>query len=77
MTVGYPEPLNIQEMIVAQRASIRERLGLPQAPPEECPVCATICAQGLWLPQYTLLGDTADLDDIVAAALKVSRAWGA
>lgn len=77
MTVGYPEPLSRQEMIVAQRAAIRERLGLPQEPPEECPACVAICAQGLWLPQYTLLGETADLDDIVAAACKIGQAWGA
>jgi len=49
------------------------RLPLPVQP--ECPVTQDVCARGMWLHQATLLGTTNDMDDITAAALKISRAW--
>jgi len=77
MRAGYPEPLSRQAVIVERSAFIREKLGLPAAEPDPCPVCEDICRRGLWLYQAVLLAERQDLDDIVTAAAKIQRAWGA
>lgn len=41
-----------------------------------CPNAEYASDHSFWLFQYALLGDRADLDDIVAAMLKIQRAWG-
>lgn len=76
MRPGYPEPLSRQPVIVQRSAYIRQRLGLPAEAPDDCPVCEDVCRRGLWLYQSLLLAERSDLDDIVAAAAKVQRAWG-
>ena len=76
VSVGYPLPLNRHRVVVDRVRAIRAHLRLPEEPAPECPVCEDVCARGLWLPQYALLGSRRDMDDIVAAALKVQRAWG-
>lgn len=76
MRAGYPEPLSRQDVIVQRSAYIRERLGLPAQDIDPCPVCEDVCERGMWLYQTLLLTDQQDLDDIVAAAAKIQRAWG-
>jgi len=73
--VGYPEPLSRQDVITSRIAYLRDKLGLPSSPTPDCPVCKEVCARGLWLPQYVLLGSQADMDDIVRAAHKIQDAW--
>lgn len=38
-----------------------------------CPACETACADSVWFPQRVLLGDQADLGDVVAAVAKIQR----
>ncbi len=47
--------------------------GLPQLP--ACPQAEHAAVYSLWLFQYALLGDKADMDSIVAAMLKIQHAW--
>ena len=47
--------------------------GLPELP--ACPRAEWASRNTVWLYQYALLGDRADMDDIVAAAAKIQRAW--
>ena len=75
LSTGYPMPLSRHPVVVSRITKIREHLGLPHHAAPPTPVCEDVCARGLWLPQYVLLGDTRDMDDVVAAALKVQRAW--
>lgn len=48
--------------------------GLPELP--ACPRAEWASQNTVWLYQYALLGDRADMDDIVAAATKIQHAWG-
>lgn len=73
--VGYPVPLSRQDVVVSRTAYIRERLGLPVEPPENCPVCEQVCERGLWLAQNLLLGERKDTDDIAEAARRIHAAW--
>jgi len=73
--VGYPEPLSRQDVITSRIAYLRDKLGLPSSPTPDCPVSKEVCARGLWLPQYVLLGSQADMDDIVRAVHKIQDAW--
>jgi dTDP-4-amino-4,6-dideoxygalactose transaminase len=75
MTVGYPIPLNRQQVVVEHSADIRKRLGLPAEEPVDCLVCEEVCTRGLWLHQSVFLGTKADMDDIVTAAKKIVAAW--
>jgi dTDP-4-amino-4,6-dideoxygalactose transaminase len=75
LSVGYPEPLSQHPVVARRTATIREKLGLPAEPPEDCPVCEEVCARGLWLRQSALLGAREDMDDVVHAAQKIRAAW--
>jgi dTDP-4-amino-4,6-dideoxygalactose transaminase len=75
ISTGYPEPLSRQAVITGRIAFMRAKLGLPQAPADDCPVCEDVCACGLWLRQSALLGCQADMDDVVRAALKIHQHW--
>lgn len=75
LSVSYPEPLCDSTVIATRTGYIRERLGLPAKPRDHCPIAEEVCARGLWLPQYVLLGTQSDMDDVVRAALKIQRAW--
>jgi dTDP-4-amino-4,6-dideoxygalactose transaminase len=78
-STGYV-PLNhapaIRRALAEQMGQIRpwetSTEGLPVLP--ACPVVEDLCQRTLWLPQTVLLGDHEDLDDIVAAIVKVQRA---
>lgn len=72
---GYPEPLSETAVIQNRIQLLREKLGLPQEPMPTYPVAREACARGLWLHQNVLLGSREDMDDIIAAARKVQRAW--
>jgi dTDP-4-amino-4,6-dideoxygalactose transaminase len=72
---GYIEPFGSQAMILRETAKICGRLGLAVPEDGPWPVCADICENGLWLHHAMLLGDEADLDDILRAAAKVKAAW--
>ncbi len=48
--------------------------GLPELP--ACPNAEHAADHSFWLFQYALLGEKMDMDDIVAAILKIQRAWG-
>ena len=43
----------------------------------DCPVCEQVCADGVWIFQTQLLGDTSDMDDIAEALRRISAAWRA
>lgn len=75
LTVGYPEPLYATRVIAERVAFIEGKLGIPAVSQPECPVALRACAQGLWIHQAALLGPQGDMDDIVAAAVKIQRAW--
>ncbi|MBN1642584.1 MAG: DegT/DnrJ/EryC1/StrS family aminotransferase [Anaerolineae bacterium] len=47
---------------------------LPTLP--ACPVAEELCQRTIWLQQSMLLGDHEDMDDIVAAIVKIQRAVG-
>lgn len=75
LSLGYPEPLGQQKVIVKRSQYIRERLGLLHQAPDPTPVCEEVCARGLWLHQRVLLGGREDMEDIAIAARKVYAAW--
>ncbi|MBC7236490.1 MAG: DegT/DnrJ/EryC1/StrS family aminotransferase [Chloroflexi bacterium] len=75
ISIGYPEPLSRHRVVAERTAFIREKLGLPAEPQPDCPVCAEVCARGLWLAQNALLGTRQDMDDVARAALKIRSAW--
>jgi len=72
---GYPVPLSRQPVVLDRIAYIRDRLGIAPEPADVCPVCEEICQRGIWLAQSLLLGDRADMDDIVKAAARIQAAW--
>jgi hypothetical protein len=41
-----------------------------------CPVAEDLCERTVWLTQNLLLGDHEDMDDIVAAVVKIQTAVG-
>lgn len=75
VSTGYPLSLAEHEVVTRRIDFIRAKLGLPVEPRDDCPVCREVCANGLWLPQYTLLSERADLDDVAVAARKIATAW--
>ncbi|MHB1356490.1 MAG: DegT/DnrJ/EryC1/StrS family aminotransferase [Anaerolineae bacterium] len=75
ITTGYPEPLSKTDVVVNRTATICSKLGLSLPEQPACPVTLDVCARGMWLHQAALLGTSSDMDDITAAALKVSQAW--
>jgi len=75
MSAGYPQPLNESPVIIDRIARIHQALGLDTHPVRELPVCQEVCRNGLWLPQYLLLAERDDLDDVVRAAIKIQRIW--
>jgi hypothetical protein len=79
---GY-RPLN---RMPALRRALAEQTGqisawdttdtnLPELP--ACPITEDLCQRTIWLKQTMLLGDHEDMDDIVAAASKIQRAFSA
>lgn len=72
---GYPVTLSRQPVVLDRIAYIRDRLGIAPEPADVCPVCEEICQRGIWLAQSLLLGDRADMDDIVKAAARIQAAW--
>ncbi len=75
---GYV-PLNkspaIRRALAEQRGQIapwEEGEELPSLPP--CPVAEDLCRRTVWFSQNMLLGDHGDIDDILAAILKIWRA---
>lgn len=70
---GYKEPLS---QVPAVQRAIQATFGPGAAPwtPPALPVAERACAvEGIWLPQNVLLGERADMDDVVAAIEKVQR----
>lgn len=41
----------------------------------ECPVCEQVCQDAIWMPQYTLLADPADMESVSHAVSKIQEAW--
>jgi dTDP-4-amino-4,6-dideoxygalactose transaminase len=83
VSAGYTTPLYRMNAIVNERrkwAEMARQMGrevtCPASPDEEAlPVTERICgAQGNWLGQSVLLGDEADMADIVTAFAKLRRA---
>jgi dTDP-4-amino-4,6-dideoxygalactose transaminase len=78
-SAGYV-PLNrapaIRRALAEQRGQIRPwdetEAELPVLP--ACPVAEDLCQRTIWLPQNVFLGDHEDMDDVVAAMVKVQRA---
>jgi dTDP-4-amino-4,6-dideoxygalactose transaminase len=78
-SAGYV-PLNLSPAILRalaeQRGEIRpwetSDIDLPALEP--CPVAEDLCQRTIWLPQYVFLGDHEDIDDVVAAILKIQGA---
>ena len=81
-SVGYTLPLNHNNAIRRSAAALT-RLGgrewpladdgLPAFAP--CPNAEWATQHTFWLQQNTLLGDSADMDSIVAAVRKIQRGW--
>jgi len=44
-------------------------------PAAQCPECERASADGVWLFQSMLLGETSDMDDIAEAISRIQRAW--
>lgn len=74
-SVGYPIPLYKQSIFV------KKNFG-PYAPAARkinytaihCPNCERACTEeAVWIPQYVLLGDKKDMDDIVKAIVKIQE----
>lgn len=67
---GYQEPLH---RVAAVQRAIRAS-GVASWSPPSLPVAERACAsEGVWLPQNVLLGDRADMEDVVAAIAKAQR----
>jgi len=75
LTTGYPMPLSRHPVIVERIAYICRALNLPLKDNPPVPVCEEVCRRGMWIRQSVLLAEQHDMDDIVAAALKIQRAW--
>ena len=39
------------------------------------PVCEQVCSDTVWLEQYLLLSDPAEMDDIATAIARIQSAW--
>jgi dTDP-4-amino-4,6-dideoxygalactose transaminase len=74
---GYT-PLNTAPALREAVARLRPLLGRDDDPlAVRVPRADRACAEGIWLPQYVLLGSEEDLHDIVRAIHKVQRLAGA
>jgi dTDP-4-amino-4,6-dideoxygalactose transaminase len=81
-SAGYTLPLN-QNNAIRRTAAALARLGdrewpladdgLPAFAP--CPNAEWAITHTFWLQQNTLLGDSADMDSVVAAVRKIQRCW--
>ncbi|MCS6775736.1 MAG: DegT/DnrJ/EryC1/StrS family aminotransferase [Chloroherpetonaceae bacterium] len=61
----------------ARRTGTWCQAGRPQDYPNlHLPVCEQVCSDTVWLQQYLLLGDTADMEDIATAIARIQGAWG-
>lgn len=77
---GYG-PLNLAPSIRRALAEQEAQVGpwqiadadLPVLP--ACPVAKSVCKRTVWFKQNMLLGDRTDIDDIVAAVIKVQKAF--
>jgi dTDP-4-amino-4,6-dideoxygalactose transaminase len=70
---GYV-PLYTMPAIRDGMERLRRAVGAKSKPEPDCPVTERACAEeGIWFHQTMLLGDVSDMDDIVAAMLKVQR----
>jgi dTDP-4-amino-4,6-dideoxygalactose transaminase len=74
---GYPAPFGEEAMIQREVARICTRLGLATPDDGPWPICAEVCANGLWLLHSALLSAESDLEDILAAVAKIKTAWTA
>lgn len=57
----------------AVQRTMAELFGIDELP--TCPVAERAAETTIWLFQHAFLGDRRDMDDIVAAARKIQRAW--
>jgi len=81
-SVGYTLPLNYNHAIRRSAAALA-RLGGREWPLADdglpalaaCPNAEWATQHTVWLFQNTLLGDSTDMDSIVAAVGKIQRAW--
>ncbi|MGC4106699.1 MAG: DegT/DnrJ/EryC1/StrS family aminotransferase [Thermomicrobiales bacterium] len=76
---GYPVPLNRQPLFVNRAFDTRATSYDPDYAPTrfgalDLPVTEAICNEVVMLPQSLLLGDAADMDDVIAAVRKIQRA---
>ena len=77
---GY-RPLNqmpaLRRAVAEQAGQVRpwdtSDVDLPELP--ACPVTEDLCERTVWLKQTMLLGDREDMDDIVAAIIKIQQAF--
>jgi dTDP-4-amino-4,6-dideoxygalactose transaminase len=82
-SAGYMLPLH-QNNAIRRSAAALTRLGGRTWPLADdglpvlaaCPNAEWATQHTFWLAQNTLLGDSADMDSIVAAVRKIQRAWG-
>ncbi|HSV75278.1 MAG TPA: DegT/DnrJ/EryC1/StrS family aminotransferase [Chthonomonadales bacterium] len=63
-----------QRLAADQGAWCRSRRPIDY-PAIRCPECERASADGVWLFQSMLLGNTADMDDIAEAIARIQRAW--
>jgi dTDP-4-amino-4,6-dideoxygalactose transaminase len=70
--VGYEAPLGRTPALEAAAARHPDRVRI--ASDEQCARC---CATSVWLGQQLLLGEAADMDQVVEAAAKIQAAWTA
>jgi hypothetical protein len=62
-------------MIRRETERICRRLDLPVPDDGDWPHCQQACDDGLWLLHSVLLGNDADMEDILAVVDKIKRAW--
>ncbi|MGI6374801.1 MAG: DegT/DnrJ/EryC1/StrS family aminotransferase [Anaerolineae bacterium] len=74
-TRGYPAPFGREPMIRRETERICRRLDLPVPDDGDWPHCQQACDDGLWLLHSVLLGNDADMEDILAVVDKIKRAW--
>lgn len=78
-STGYPIPLYQQPLFVNRAFDVRATGYNPHYGPTRfetlaLPVCERACQETVWFPQNVLLGDAADMDDILTAIHKIQKA---
>lgn len=74
--MSYPIPLNHQPIFTERAFDVIATGYDPSYPPTrferlDLPVTERACAETVWLPQMVLLGEPADVNDVVAAVVQV------